>query len=182
MRGWVIVTPKKLVSAPNQPYLAMNKIYKAGDFEAAHENPAWRDKANFIIATYLGEKDGRCEWEQLWAHRLDEKRFAICCIPFFAFDLALGDEVETDESYVLTKIVKCSGNYTFRVWFGNSKDSGIKVEVETHCTELDFTTEWSSPNLLAISVSGAEQAQQLADYLQSQQTRGNLIYETGKTA
>lgn len=160
----------------------MTKLFRAGDYEATHENPVWRDKANFIIAVYLGEKDGRSEWEQLWARRLDDRRFSICCIPFFAFDLALGDEVETDESYVLTRVVKSSENYTFRVWFGNSKKPEIRKEVEAHCTGLGVPTEWSSANLLAVSAAGAGQAQQVADYLLTQQGQGDLMYETGRTS
>lgn len=160
----------------------MTTKYQPGDYEAVHENPAWRDRANFIIAAYLGEKEGRSEWEQLWVRRLEDRKFIICCIPFFVFDLALGDAVETDENYVLTRVACSAGNFTFRVWFGNSKKIGIKEEIEAHCAELGVTTEWSSPNLLAINAAGMVSAQALADYLQEQQDNQLLTYETGRTA
>lgn len=160
----------------------MEKVYQAGDYEAVHQNPVWRDKANFIIAAYLGDKEGRSEWEQLWALRLDERCFSICCIPFFAYDLALGDEVETDGNHVVQRVVKASGRYTFRVWFENSPRLGIKDEVLLQIGRVGVDFEWSSENLLAVSAGDADQAQQMADYLHAQQSTGELTYETGRAA
>lgn len=159
----------------------MSKKYRDGDYEATHQNPVWRDKANFIIAAYLGEKDGRGEWEQLWVIRLDDRHFSLCCIPFFVYDLALGDEVETDESYVMTRVTKSSGRYTFRVWFGTSTTTGIKDGVVSKMMQVRADIEWSSENLLAISAADADQAQVVADYLHSQHSVGALTYETGRT-
>ena len=160
----------------------MSKVFQAGDYVAVHNEPVWRDKANFIIRAYLEEEDGRNEWEQLWALRLDERRFSICCIPFFAFDLALGDEVETDSGYVVQRVVLASGQYTFRVWFGDSSTyPGIKDEVVQQMEKLAVEIEWSSANMLALSARDAEQAQQVADYLHSREEAGYLTYETGRT-
>ena len=159
----------------------MDKTYQDGDYEAMHQNPVWRDKANFIIAVYLGDKEGRGEWEQLWALRLDDRRFSLCCIPFFAYDLALGDEVETDENHVVKRVIKPSGQYTFRVWFGNSTTTGIKDDVLSQMARVGAEVEWSSENLLAVSAGGADQAQLVADYLHAQQSIGGLTYETGRT-
>ncbi len=130
---------------------------------------------------YLEEKNSKNEWEQLWAIRLGDKRFCIGCIPFFAFDLALGDEVETDENYVIQRVIKESGHYTFRVWFGNSTDQEIKNEVLKFMDNLPVELEWSSANLLAISAPDPSQAKQVADYLYTQQSMEYLIYETGRT-
>jgi len=158
----------------------MNKVYQSGDYVAVHKNPVWRDKANFIIKTYLGQKYGRNEWEQLWALDLGDRQFALCCIPFFAYDLALGDEVETDGNYVVQRVIKTSDQYTFRVWFGDSTHIGIKDEVSQQMKARSAELEWSSENLLALSVS-AEQAQQVANYLYAEQNARNLVYETGLT-
>ncbi len=159
----------------------MDKVYQAGDYVAVHQNPVWRDKANFVIRAYLEDKEGRSEWEQLWALRLDERRFSICCIPFFAFDLALGDEVETDAGYNMQRVVLPSGQYTFRVWFGDSTYPGIRDEVVQHMESMAVAIEWSSENLLALSACDSDQAQKMADFLHSRQDAGHLIYETGRT-
>lgn len=159
----------------------MSKVFQSGDYVAVHENPVWRDKSDFIVRAYLGENEGRNEWEQLWVRRVDERRFSICCIPFFAHNLALGDEVETDSNYVVQGVVKPSGQLTFRAWFGDSTHLGIKDEVLRQLERMVVSFEWSSPNLLAISAKDTVQAQQVADYLYARQNAGDLMYETGRT-
>lgn len=159
----------------------MAKTFQAGDYEAIHENPVWREKANFIIAAYLGEKDGRQQWEQLWAAQLEAHRFRICCIPFFVYDLGLGDEVETDSNFVVERVVKSAGGYPFRVWFGESRDPKIRADVVQQIEDIGGLLEWSSRNLLAINIGSAEKAQMLADCLYAHQCAGNVVYETGRT-
>lgn len=48
----------------------------------------------------------------------------MCCIPFALYDVALGDVVrarpEDTRKYVVKEVVKSSGRYVFRVWFGES--------------------------------------------------------------
>lgn len=159
----------------------MSKVFQAGDYVAIHDHPVWRDKSDFIIRAYLEENEGRNEWEQLWVKRLDERRFSLCCIPFFAYDLALGDEVETDGSYVVQGVVKPSGQLTFRIWFGDSTKSEIKGDVSRQLETIGASLESSSANLLAVSAKDSDQAQEVADYLHTRQNDGDLMYETGQT-
>ena len=158
----------------------MNKVFKPGDYVAVHENPVWRDRSDFIIRTYLEDNEGRSEWEQLWVRRVDERTFSLCCIPFFAYDLALGDEVETDANYAVQGVVRASGQFTFRVWFGDSAKPAIKDEVSRQLEAAGALFEWSSANLLAISAKDDDQAQAVADYLNARQNFGDLTYETGR--
>jgi hypothetical protein len=150
-----------------------------------HRWPVWREKADFILRARLEKLRGRGRrWEQLWARQLGENRFEICCIPFFVYDLALGDEVETGlkekTRYVIERVVRPSGHYTFRVWFGNSRYPGCQEEVLGAMARFNCTVEWSSQNLLAID-SAPEVAQAVADYLYNRQLLGHLEYETGRT-
>jgi len=159
----------------------MVKTYRSGDYEAVHEAPVWRDRADFIIAAHLGEEDGRNEWEQLWAHKISDDRFLLCCIPFFASDLALGDEVETDAAYVIKRVVVPSGHYTFRVWFGESDEPNIRDEVADFVRQSACEIEWSSANLAAIDAANNSVAKDVANFLLDHERLGRLIYETGKT-
>jgi hypothetical protein len=43
-------------------------------------------------------------------------RFTLCCIPFFARGLSLGDEIETDENFIFQRVLDSVGHITFRVW------------------------------------------------------------------
>jgi hypothetical protein len=55
----------------------------------------------------------------------------LCCIPFFLYDIALGDVVRTsaqgDRRYVLESVVSPSGRHVFGVWFGESFHPRQKV-------------------------------------------------------
>jgi hypothetical protein len=150
-------------------------------YEATHSEPVWRTRSNFIIAADISERSERPEREQLWARQIGEFRFEICCIPFFVYDLALGDEVETDRNYLITRVVKTSGRYVFRVWFGGVADSSCRDEVVKSAHQLGCELEWSSRNLLAIAAPSDDSARKVADYLEVQQELSGITYETGRT-
>lgn len=149
-----------------------------------HEYPVWREKANFIIHAMIDSKDGVLRLEQLWARRLSENAnfFEICCIPFFVYDLALGDKVKTStgygKQYILQEIVEPSKRHTFRIWF---KKNTAKTEVQIAIEEMDCLLEWQTPkgNLLAVDASSFAKAEILADYLWRMEQQGILMYETG---
>jgi hypothetical protein len=149
-----------------------------------HAEPVWRERSNFIINAELGEADFPRRFEQLWARQIGEDRFEICCIPFFLFDIALGDVVKTspkgDRKYVLETVVERSGRYVFRVWFGESFHP--RDEIAEQLTALGALLEWSSMNLLSVDAVDELQAQRVADFLHERQQQGQLMYETGKSA
>jgi hypothetical protein len=152
-----------------------------------HEEPAWRDQANFIIAARIDPNDPapRLRWEQLWARQLSDTRFVNCCIPFFIYDLALGDEIEVgpleERRYVMQRVVRQSGRYTFRVWF---KADDARDEVAGELERLGCLLEWrfTGGNLLAVDAASDPHAQQVAGYLYGEEQQGRLVYETGRTA
>lgn len=155
-------------------------------YTATHQEPVWRDRADFIIAADISQDADGSEWEQLWSRQIDESRFELCCIPFFAFDLALGDVIEVGphagRQYVVRRVVEPSGHYTFRVWFGDSQHPAARDEVVEELTLLAQALEWSSKNLLAVDAADEEQAQRVADFLAERERLGHLKVETGRTA
>lgn len=144
--------------------------------DAVHDAPVWGDRANFVIGAPLRE-EGRAE--QLRVRQVGDQRFEICCIPFFLYDVALGDVVETDAGYDLVRVVERSGRFVFRVWFGDAFHP--RQEVADELTELGALLEWSSANLLAIDAADETHAQTIADYLAEQESKGRLMFETGRT-
>jgi hypothetical protein len=173
-----------------------------------HENPAWRSRANFILharvqsnqantqASSVEEVTGsiRATWsqppvfEQLWTRRvrrLGSSRFEVCCIPFFVYDINLGDEVEVeadgDLKYVVKRVVKRSGHWTFRAWFGETSDPHASLAVVDDLTALGCEIEWSSDTLLAVDASSQQSAMVVADLLGHRQSLGQLIVESGWT-
>ena len=152
---------------------------QAGDFVAVHQDPIWRDRANFIFFVPIGTQDGKAEWEQVWGTQTAEQRFVLCCIPFFVYGLALGDEVETDTDFVVQRVVQASGQITFRVWFG-SQPAATRHELVREIEAMTPLLEWSSENLLALSARDETEAQKIADYLQAREEQGLLQYENGR--
>lgn len=54
----------------------------------------------------------------------------MCCIPFFVYDVALGDVVATspegDGKYIVEKVVQPSGRFVFRVWSASRSIPGTR--------------------------------------------------------
>jgi hypothetical protein len=145
-----------------------------------HLNPIWAEKANFVIMANLDDSNNEIEKEQLWAQQISANKFEICCIPFFVYSLSLGDEVETDENFVISKITKASGQYTFRIWAENTPKE-VRLTITNYLTENNYLYEWYSENLFSISAKEKISAQSLLDYLAEQERNGYLVYETGKS-
>jgi hypothetical protein len=152
--------------------------YQAGDYEAVHQTPIWRERANFIFSAFLGTKNGKNEWEQLWGERIGPRKFILCCIPFFAYDLALGDEIDTGDNFVFKEVTKTSGQITFRVWFGEIPQIQRDVIVEK-IVKFNSLLEVSSKNLLGISVSSNKDTEYLYKYLYFKEKCGLLTFEIG---
>jgi len=148
-----------------------------------HEHPVWRERASFVINAELRDEDRPKRYEQLWTRQTTEEEFEICCIPFFIYDLALGDVVWTvpkrGRHYIVDHVVQRSGRYVFRVWFGESLCS--REEIADELTELGALLEWSSVNLLAVDARDHSQAQAVANYLEAREQRRELMFETGRT-
>jgi hypothetical protein len=145
---------------------------------AQHDKPVWRSRSDFIIAARIDPGETTIEMEQLWVRKLDESNFELCCIPFFLYDVALGDTLEVDADLIFQRVAERSGRYVFRAYFGRSTYAADAVEKDL--TELGALYEWSSDILLAIDARDADHAQRVADYLQDLQNRGDVMFETGK--
>lgn len=149
-----------------------------------HVHPAWRDKADFMLNMKIDSEDGALRYEQLWVKRHGEDVFEICCIPFFLYDLALGDLVrvtEQDGRRVFEGAIEPSGHHTFRAWFGNSSHPTAKDEVLHQLEQFGCKFEWFSEHLLAINAADDQVAMTVADYLLEQEEHEYLQYETGRT-
>ncbi len=123
---------------------------------ATHADPVWREKADFLISADLTSAGMPGEWEQLWAKRLREGEFLVCCIPYFTYGVALGDTVRTapagERTYVIEAVVARSGRRVLRLWL---RDAGAdaRSRVIEYIAKESLLHEWSSANLLVIDVA-----------------------------
>lgn len=150
--------------------------------EVRHEEPVWRDRSNFVIAAEISS--ALADREQLWAKQLSDDTFEICCIPFFVYDVSLGDVAQTAPAggrrYMVSKVIRPSGRFVFRVWFGDSFQP--RREIAEQLETLGAVLEWSSPNLLAIDAADEDLAKVISGWLLEREQLGHLVYETGRTA
>jgi Domain of unknown function (DUF4265) len=153
--------------------------YQPGDYEACHAAPAWRDRADFIIAADISEDSRHREWEQIWAKKLGEHTFELCCVPFFTYGMALGDVVETNGAYVIQRIIKQSGQRTVRIWFGSSPSATPREGLQQALSGPGMNVEWHSDNLLALSISREEDYQAVIRLLEQYEHLGHLTFELG---
>jgi hypothetical protein len=147
--------------------------------EAVHEHSIWADRMNFIMGVILpsdDEDDEGWESEQLTARKLGDGLYELCCIPFFAYDLALGDVVALDDRHNVKEVVRPSGRRVFRVFFREA-DAFDRVIHRVH--EMGGLMEAFSERLLAIDAADQALAQRIADYLQEEEDAGAIEYETG---
>ena len=117
--------------------------------------------------------------EQLWARRVGDRQFQVCCIPFASYELALGDVVETDDDYPVIGVLQVSGRYEFRVFF--TQPNIPQKELNERLDEMGGQVERSSPNLIAVDAADEDHARLVASFLQGRERLGQIAYETGKT-
>lgn len=150
---------------------------------AVHRDPVWRERSDFIITVEIDPGDTARETEQLWARKIDESHFELCCIPFFTYHLALGDVVRTEprgeRQYVVAEVTQPSGRFVFRVWFGGTTEP--RQDILNELESLGGLLEWSSYNLLAVDAIDTDHAQLIADYLKACAAEERLVFEPGKT-
>ncbi|HKP70338.1 MAG TPA: DUF4265 domain-containing protein [Pyrinomonadaceae bacterium] len=148
-----------------------------------HDFPAWREKADFIIASRLGEElgiDRSFDWEQLWGRKISDNTFELCCVPFFTYDLALGDIVETkpfeSRNFVVHNLVSGGGHKTFRLFF-QVLDRWNEILDDIRDIGCIVEPRWEKSKLVAIDACREEESSALIDYLKTFDQE--LLWENG---
>lgn len=149
-----------------------------------HDFPVWREKANFILAVRLNDPDvpKEWEWEQIWARQVEENVFEICCVPFFAYGLALGDFVNTatveGKKYSINEILEKNGHTTYRIWFRDLDKWNSVIE---NIKDLDCLVEirWEKSKLIAVDAPTSEVRNTLESYLTELEAVGIIRFEAG---
>ncbi|MEV8240734.1 DUF4265 domain-containing protein [Microbacterium testaceum] len=140
-----------------------------------HALPVWRDRADALIQAQLEEKN---ESEQLWCRALGDDKFEVCCIPFYLYNVALGDIILASDHHFQGVVVP-SGRYVFRV-FMREEQYGVRESLVAELDKVSALTEWYSPGLISIDAPDLEKAKTISTWLLEGEHRGLLSYETGK--
>lgn len=155
--------------------------HRTSNFEVkVHKNPVWRERADHILHGRIEHEGVQEMREQLWARKIADNRFELCCIPFFVYDLALGDEVETEKG-IIEKVVKPSGHQTFWIWFDKSANNQVRNAVYEKVTREGCLAEWYSPGLLAFDAESDELGNSVSALLEDETQQGLLECVPGLT-
>lgn len=123
---------------------------------ATHPNPVYRPAPSFMLRAALEDVGGGGDnFEQLWTKRVGEDRFELSCIPFFAYDMALGDVVRADAStgYVIQAVEQRSGNGVVRVAVKRRQDvEAVHLQLHDLLGRLEYLCEWFDPGYVAVSL------------------------------
>ena len=147
-----------------------------------HENPVWHKMPHSVVIVPLPGKDE--QYEQFAAEEKGSNLYRLLCIPFFLYDLALGDVIEVDLALPfarrIIKVHSKSGRFVFRVWFENTP-AAVKKKCLNDLNEMGALTERSSKLLYAVDAENFQLAQKVSDYLMEGESAGYWIYETGQS-
>ena len=120
----------------------------------AHAEPVWRERANYIIQVSLegyGMQPGALE--QLWTRTQDQQRFEVCCLPFFTYGIALGDEVTWTDGDRQAVVASRSGRRLIRCAFDDPAD-GERSHEDFHgaLVASGALVEFLRPGYVAIDI------------------------------
>jgi hypothetical protein len=124
----------------------------------SHENPAWRDRANYILQADLTDHGMPGLFEQLWARDLGGGRFELCCLPFFTYRYALGDVAVLQHGSdrfpeVLGPVVTGSGRGLLRIALSGRTER--REDLHAAVAASGRPHEWRGGGLVAIDIEGA---------------------------
>ncbi|MBF4573159.1 DUF4265 domain-containing protein [Herbiconiux sp. VKM Ac-1786] len=142
-----------------------------------HRAPIWRDRADYIFRAAIPDPAPTASIEQLWG-RKQGHLIEVCCIPYFLYDVNLGDLVSLSDENTLESVVEDKGHCTFRAFFSEHLES--IADVDRDLRGRGAGTEWLSNRLVALDAPSGEAASELSAFLATLENRGVLEYETGR--
>ena len=147
-----------------------------------HELPVWEDRADFDIDVRIPEdEDGLLE--RLSVRRVTDDLYEVCCLPFFLYDVCLGDTIRVaglsrTTPGTVTGRVEDAGRFVFRLILQPSRTT--MQGAASSLVSMGFLVESHGSSYLAVDAPDEEQAAFLAAYLQTGEDAGDWEYETGR--
>jgi Domain of unknown function (DUF4265) len=146
-----------------------------------HEAPAWRPAEGYIAMVDLTSFGFPGLNEQIWLKQVGEARYEVRCVPFRAYGIALGDEVELHDGRSISRVVQSSGRRVLRIFFTNPRPSENGDDARGALTrEVDsagLLSEWSGDRHVAIDVPAGATMQGVYDSVTREIEIGSAVWE-----
>ncbi|WP_162907692.1 DUF4265 domain-containing protein [Allorhizocola rhizosphaerae] len=130
-----------------------------------HPNPAWADRADSSVLANIDAEQFRVE--KLAARMVSRYQYEICCVPFFAKQLALGDLVEVGRGGYVVRNVKPSRREVFRLLLTQTNEDQLEA-IKGRLSALGALFEWLPLGVLAIDCENTTVAERVAAYIAEQ--------------
>lgn len=149
---------------------------------AVHREPVWQARADFLVHCDLSHDGMPGRREQLWCRKISESTLEICCIPFFAYGLALGDCVEfrasRDGDLLVGRVTRPSGHWVLRIALSDdTRLETLHTAIHERLVLGGFLHEWHATGYVAVDLQSDDQERQLTSFLGPYFTAGRLVFE-----
>ncbi|MEU6550194.1 DUF4265 domain-containing protein [Streptomyces sp. NPDC046915] len=145
----------------------------------SHEAPAWRCEKSYMAMVDLTPFGLGGMLEQLWLREAGEGEvYEVCCIPYYAYGLALGDVVGKGESDTVDHLIKKSGRRVLRVLFAEPRplvDS--RAPLREAVDAAGVLSEWNGDRHVAIDVPDISVMQPIFDSVEPEIKSGTAFWE-----
>ena len=143
--------------------------------------PETNEPVRALVILYAGETV-----ESIWVRKIRGRRYEVCTIPYFAYNMSLGDIVQCgpDEDGIglfVEQVLKKSGNRTVRVGFevaeGGRHPEAKKFRrfLQRHGIEYDY----DDAGLISINVPSDEVYEKIQKRLKKMPENAQMIWEDG---
>ncbi|MFF4535538.1 DUF4265 domain-containing protein [Streptomyces aureus] len=143
----------------------------------SHDDPVHRTASGHLARVDLAPFDLEKSIEQLWLSKA-EGGYEVCCIPFWAYGLALGDVVAVSDNGYISGIVRKSGRRVLRVLFLEPRPSmDSRVPLRSVLESAGLLSEWNGDRHVAIDVPDESAMRQVYDVLNPEIQNGTAFWE-----
>lgn len=143
----------------------------------AHPHPVWHDRVNSALMLPMISPETEQCFEQLWtAYSKVENAYQVCCVPFYVYDITLGDWLDLDTTKGNhVRRIRTIGHTTLRIWFYEVTQMQTMVHklLDLGC----FCEQGTDNQLIGVSVPDEVSLATVSQVLQSEVERGTLSYE-----
>ena len=145
-----------------------------------HDDPVGRAARNYIAHADLAPFGFDGQMEQLWLKPLDDGTFAIACIPFRTYGLALGDRVVLSDDEV-TEVVGLSRHRVLRMLLMPGADPArlpqAITRIKNAIEEAELLSEWSGDRHVAVDIPPHTSPSKLFEVMEREVEAGGAFWE-----
>lgn len=146
-----------------------------------HEDPVGRAESNYIAQADLTPFALDGQIEQLWLQSEEDGTYAVACIPFMAYGLALGDRVLLSPEARVVEVAQASGHRVLRTLLRPSTDTerlGRSISlIKNSIKESGLLSEWHGEHFVAIDVPPGTEMTPLSVLLQREVDEAGAFWE-----